>query len=141
MAYGSYDKSKSKDQSLKRGRSSATYRRVSPAGYDPMDSTANMFRRELGRRMSKQYDTDKKRYDLLSMGDEGLVNTQDLTQGGVSELFKKQDVLFDKTHKDEGFVNSLLAAYSTRGAELRSGRTQRKSSLGGGAQAGYSLLG
>ena len=137
MAYGSYDKSKSKDQSLKRG----TYRRVNPAGYDPMDSTGNMFRRELGRRMSKQYDTDKKRYDLLSMGDEGLMNTQDLTQGGVSELFKKQDVLFDKTHKDEGFVNSLLAAYSTRGAELRSGRTQRKSSLGGGAQAGYSLLG
>ena len=43
--------------------------------------------------------------------------------------------------KDDDFVNSLLSAYSTRGAELKSGRTQRKSSLGGGAQAGYSLLG
>lgn len=66
----------------------------------------------------------------------GASSDKDYMDLAEDEFGKRSDVL-----KDDDFVNSLLSAYSTRGAELKSGRTQRKSSLGGGAQAGYSLLG
>ena len=86
----------------------------------------------------RQYDQLYKRRTAQKFADINLLHAssdQDLMNQAEREFAQSPEML-----EDESFVNSLLSAYSTRGAELKSGRTQRKSSLGGGAQAGYCLL-